>query len=341
MHAGDPDDGSAAHFSGTERCGSIWACPVCASVIRPERASEIQHAVTEHTKQGGALLFLTLTIRHHRTMRLADTLDAVLTCWQKLLRGKAWGTAKDRYGIEGYIRSVEVTVGENGWHPHAHVVLFLSRDITEQEAQQFGDEVHGRWSRYVKAATGAMPTRTHGVDVQRVSGDGRVIAQYLAKLQEDHAGEWDVGAELARSDVKRGRGSSSLVPFELLDPLHAQDEMDDDARRRLWLEYYAATKGRRAITWSRGLKARYDVAERTDEEVIEDVECQPLRWVADGPTYDRVNREAPELLAVALEAAEAGDWAQVGRILGGHAEVIEPPPPPPPLSVIERSSRSR
>lgn len=323
-------EGGSAHFSGTERCGSIWACPVCASVIRPERAQEVQHAVTQHTEQGGALLFVTLTLRHHKGQALADTLDAVLTCWQKMLRGKAWGTTKDRYGIEGYIRSIEVTVGENGWHPHAHVIFFLRDAISEGTAQALGDELHGRWARYVTAATGKTPTRRSGVDVQRVTGDGKVVAQYLAKMQEDHVPggpEWDVGAEMARSDVKRGRGRSSLVPFELLDLSPDRDLGDDDSRRRLWVEYVEATKGRRAITWSRGLKARYAVEDRSDDEIIEDTERAPLRYVADGPAYDRLRRRDPVGLAMVLDAAERDDWAMVERLLPGVAHHVEVPRP--------------
>ena len=38
-------DGQLAHFSGTERCSSVWACPSCSAVIRAERAREISQAV--------------------------------------------------------------------------------------------------------------------------------------------------------------------------------------------------------------------------------------------------------------------------------------------------------
>lgn len=324
------DDGSGpGHFSGTERCGSIWGCPVCASVIRPKRASEIQHAVGKHTEKGGSLLFVTLTLRHHKGQPLAETLDAVLTCWQKMLRGKAWGTTKDRYGITGYIRSIEITLGENGWHPHAHVIMFLTDAISAESAEILGDELHGRWSRYALAATGRMPTRRAGVDVQRVTGDGKVIAQYLGKLQDDKTANWDVGAEMSRSDVKRGRGSGSMVPFELLDKVDPEDEPNsyerweiEDERRRLWVEYAEATKGRRAITWSRGLKKMYGVKERSDADIMKKTESAPLRYVVDGPAYDRARKDGALTLALVLEAAESGDWDAVEQLLpGGHLKL--------------------
>ena len=37
-------EGSPAHWSGLERCGSVSACPVCSAVVRGRRAIEIQTA---------------------------------------------------------------------------------------------------------------------------------------------------------------------------------------------------------------------------------------------------------------------------------------------------------
>lgn len=326
---GMADGGGTAHFSGTERCGSIWACPVCASVIRPQRAAEIGHAVTEHQKAGGQLLFMTLTLRHHKGQDLALTLDTVLTGWQRLLGGKPWQKQKARYGIEGYIRSVEVTWGASaGWHPHIHAIFFLAEPLSETQIQAFGDWVHSKWSEYAYKQTGLMPSRQHGVDVQKVDESGQVIAQYLGKLQDDKSDpkRWDVGAELARGDVKDGH-AENLVPFELLDDFRGEEWQDKDKIRRLWFQYFEATRGRRAITWSRGLKDRYGVNELTDEEIIEETEAQELRYIAPGAVYDGVRRGAPELLAVVLEAAEAGDWEKVIQILPGGLLAPDEPPP--------------
>lgn len=339
VHGGD---GTRAHYSGSERCGSIWACPVCAAVIRAQRAAEIMQAVTAHQEQGGGAVFLTLTLRHRREDPLALTLDAVLSCWRKLLAGRAWGRTRTTYGIEGYIRSIEVTHGlVNGWHPHAHVLLLTKKPLSRTALDALGDDVHDRWARYVEKATGRRPTRLRGVDVQAVDGNGEVLARYLAKVQEDGSGatgsRWDVGAELSRGDVKTG-GNGHHTPMELTDLRSHLPGYSDAERVRLWVEFVTATKGRRAITWSRGLKARYSVAEVTDEEVLDETVASPPAWVADGPTYDRLRGRRAGLLAVALDHAEAGDWATVGDLLGGYGLI---PPAPDPDSVTEVTKKSR
>ena len=344
-------DGSLAHFSGTERCGSIWACPVCSAVIRAERAREITQAVDAHHAAGGSILFVTLTIRHDYTDSLKQSMDAVLGSWRKLLQGSAWAGSKTRYGmrdryrVSGYIRSTEVTHGSSGWHPHLHCLVFCDDHLSDVEASAFGSELHARWARFVERATGKSPTRRHGTDVQRVDADGQVLGNYLAKVQDEgKSGEkkWDASAELARADVKRGR-KDNLVPFELLD---ADLALPLPQRRRLWIEYYEGTKGRRAITWSRGLKDRYGVDDKTDEEVIDETESAPVRWLADGQTYDRVRRDDPLLLAVALEGAEKSNWQLVESILGGmtapspvevsspHGQADRLPPSPPNRSQL-------
>lgn len=315
-------DAGRAHFSGTERCGSIWACPVCAAVIRAERAREIMAAVDAHHAQGGSALFVTLTIKHKRQDALKQSLDAVLGGWRKLLQGRAWvggrnkSGLRDRYGIQGYIRSTEVTYGDNGWHPHIHAIILTENELTDAQAQTFGDEIHGRWSDAAEKITGRRPDRAHGIDVQKIDPEGQVIGQYLSKVQ-DEGKKWGVGAELARTDVKTGRGGQSRVPHEFLD--------DDDEnfpaarRRRLWAEYVRDTKGRRAITWSKGLKDRYDIQEREDDDILEETESATVRWVAYGKGYDRLRRSRDKyLLPMVLEAAEREDWETVGTLLPGY-----------------------
>lgn len=311
-----------AHFSGTERCSSIWACPVCSSVVRAERAREIDQAVNAHHAAGGSALFVTLTIRHKKRDPLKQSLDAVLGSWRKLLQGGAWvGTKRtegmrDRYSVIGYIRSTEITYGENGWHPHIHAVILLNEDLSEDAVQRFGDEVHGHWARHVMKVTGRMPTRKNGVDVQKVDKDGKVIGQYLSKMQDEgtKTEKWGVSAELARTDVKSGRGGS-FVPFELLDRDH---EYSEAQRHALWSEYVEATRGRRAITWSRGLKDLYEVGDMTDEEIIEETESAPARWIAYGKGYDALRRRDAGLLAHVLDLAELEAWTEVAELLPGE-----------------------
>jgi len=298
---------TGAHYSGVERCGSIWSCPVCAAVIRRGRSEEVQEAVTRHEADGGWLLFVTLTLRHKRGDPLALTLNASLEAFRALTAGRRWKAARVEYGIVGQIRASEVTYGQNGWHPHIHALFFVDQLLDDDALARFEGWLHERWVDGVQQAGARLPSKLRAVDVRRSSGDGTVVAQYLSKLQDGAgAATKSIGAEMVRFDFKSGRGGS-LTPFELLDSEHSQDADDDRARRALWWEYFKATKGRRAITWSRGLRELLDMTgsqfDLTDEEILADTVAQEKRYEVPVGAYRRVMNQ-PAILGLILSLVE-------------------------------------
>ncbi|MFT4156731.1 MAG: protein rep [Microbacterium sp.] len=311
-----------AHYSGLERCASVWACPVCAGVIRATRADEIERAALHAQDAGMRLAFMTLTLRHRSEDGLAPSIDVLLGAWRSLQSWRAWKQLAARLGYVGAIRSTEVTYGGNGWHPHSHFLVVFERPLSAAELASFQAEVHALWVRAVEKKGGRLPSREHGVKVQAVDGDGAVLANYLSKVQE-HAGErrTSVGAEIARGDLKRGRGDS-LAPFELLD---AEGPGTEQARA-LWVEFVTATRGRRAFSWTKGLRDRLlpGEEEKTDDELIEEAEAFEPVAVIEARTYDRAFRNNADRLAEALEIAESGDLDR----LAWYVRVAPDPSPP-------------
>lgn len=298
-------DADSAHWSGLERCASIWACPVCSAVIRAERARDVQTAVDRWRETGGHTVMVTLTVRHRVRDALAVGLGAVVTGWQKLMAQKVWRSLKSRHGIAGYVRSVEVTwTRANGWHPHVHALLFLERDLTPVEAAALQAAIFDVWSRIVVRLGARRPDAKHGVVITRGA------AQYVAKVQEhDRA-----GVEMTRFDLKRSRTAAGFMPFELLDV----EGGDAPRAEALWSEYVEATTGRRAITWSRGLRDLLSLDEDlTDDQVIEQAERAALRVLIDGEQYDRRLRNAPGAAAAVLELLEDGNVELAAALAGG------------------------
>src|SRR5699024_7689860 len=169
VHAG-PD--CSAHFSGLERCGSVWACPVCAAVIRAGRADEIGRAWDKHVEEGGSGLFVTLTLRHRKADGLASTLDVLLNAWRRVQTWAAWrGSAtstgwKKRLGIRGIIRATEVTHGANGWHPHSHLLILTDGEVSADEREAFTAWLAGAWTRAASKLGVRVPSKERGVDVR-------------------------------------------------------------------------------------------------------------------------------------------------------------------------------
>lgn len=117
-----------AGMTGVQQCGSTWACPVCAEKIQRHRSREIREALETATERGWVIGFLTFTVSHRRRDDLAEVWDAIAVAWRAMTggAGPAWARDRDRYGIEGYVRLTETTVGANGWHVHVHALVFLN-----------------------------------------------------------------------------------------------------------------------------------------------------------------------------------------------------------------------
>lgn len=228
--------GGRTHARGIQRCRSVGSCPACAATIRGVRARDIEAAVEAAHAVGLQVWFLTLTVPHSAGDDLGGTLDRLRDFWRRMQQGTRYRQLRDTMGMRGSVRAFEVTWSEaNGWHPHLHVLLF-SRAMYVQplvdcwRAVWQADGIGDRWVPRVSA------------DVRRVKR-GSGAASYLAKV--DMA--WGVGVELARSDLKRGRG---LNPPQLLE-LASTGEYDSVQR---WIEFERGTKALRWIEWSRGLR---------------------------------------------------------------------------------------
>lgn len=247
-----------AHYSGVETCSSIWACPVCSAKIRNTRAEEISAAAAGWDLAANSVYMVTLTAPHDLGMKLGALLPVIADSFRSVISGRPWLRLKKQLGIVGTIRSVEITHGRNGWHPHLHVLVFAEGDRGAEGLAQLAFHFREKWKRAITAAGYREPGELHGVVVERCYSAAEAGA-YIAKAQDGKS----PGNELARADLKRG-GNGHRTPFEIIEDFRWTGDSEDLA---LWHVYERATKGHQAITWSAGLKKLLLTADRTDEEI--------------------------------------------------------------------------
>jgi hypothetical protein len=302
-------DGSA-YYCDVQTCGSIWCCPVDAARIRQRRSLEIEAAAVQHLAGEGSLGFMTGTLPHQRGDALADSLGDCMAAWKWMQQHRAWRDLRGDIGLVGQIRATEVTFGAwHGWHPHHHLALFAAGGV---EWDQVRDVVAPLWGDAVERLGRKRPGDQVGLTLAGVElvKDGQEIARYLGKLQ-DHYGEAStLGREMSRSDLKKGR-KRSRTPFEIA-AVAVQGVVPE---LPLWWEYEQATKGRRAMEWSRGLKARFDVEDLADDDLAKaDVDGESLGIVT-APEYALLVRSRQETHL--LDLAEEGGGAAVHAFLAG------------------------
>lgn len=233
-----------AHFRNLTLCGSVWMCPVCASNIAEIRRCELDRAIVVARERGWIVALETLTARHYRDYALRPLLSSLLEARRAFVSGRLRVEASGVYGLLGRVTSLEATrTLEHGWHPHFHSLLFFAAaaDLRAYEAR-----MADAWVRVLRRM--GLDGNGYAYKLQPTYG---AVADYVSKWGHEPAyAPWGVAAELTKWHVKRGRLSSSMTPFQLL-----QASQDIPEAGSLFQEYAGAFKGRHQLQWSRGLRA--------------------------------------------------------------------------------------
>ena len=255
-----------AHYSNLQRCGSVWHCPVCASIITEKRRAEIKQAIDKHN---GGLYMLTLTFPHYR----GDNLKALLSGLELAL-SRFFGVRKaksifDQMGKIGHIRALEVTHGKNGWHPHFHLLIFTKQELRSDYDTSPLLEL---WQNACRLAKLPIPNDKYGLNWKKGDYSG-----YVSK--------WGIDNEIAKGHLKSGKnGNATAWDLLKLSMLEGGEQFG-----KLFQEFAISFKGRRQLVWSRGLKAMFSIDNKTDEELAEETEKTSV-------DFDTVERQFFDLL---------------------------------------------
>jgi hypothetical protein len=299
-----------AFFSGLQTCGSVWQCPVCAAKISERRRVEVLAAMTAWKAQGGTVNMLTLTCPHQRTDDLEELLVKQAKALNYFWMDRQVKAVFKEMGNIGHIKATEGTHGRlspynNGWHPHYHVLTFDGSgvDLARFDKAQMTDwqvRFYLRWANACKLAGLGTPSYQHGLKLD----DGSNAFQYISK--------WGLEHEITKGHTKKA--ISGETPFDLLRALQA-DPTDRQAAA-LFIEFATVFKGKRQLRWSKGLKARFAVEEKTDDQISEEKDdfAQVLGLLTIGQWRDVLAVEGRGPL---LSAAARGGWPSVAAYLVG------------------------
>lgn len=264
-------DGSQ-RTSGVLSCGSVWACPVCSQRICSHRAEELKTCVREW--KAGTVLMLSLTVRHALGHNLRRVRKGVAGAWRRIWQGRKAAHLRAMFHVKHHVRALEVTHGENGWHPHLHVLMFCTAEAKPEALEYLREQ----WIAAVEAELGSehAPDWSHGVVLTPGGAGG-----YLAKL----------GLEVTHHHTKSAR-RSSRTPWDIaLDAVNG-----DEKSAALWRSYCRDMKGARQLTWSRGMRRFFGLGARdSDAAVVErdDRAGGSLLAEWEGLAWDRCCREEP------------------------------------------------
>jgi len=248
---------NSASFRNLISCGSVWVCPVCSAKVTERRREELLTALAKNDNYHYYLV--TYTLGHKKYDFLTVLLDRLAYAIGRTKAGCRWQKFREYIGYVGTISTLEVTFNPkyNGWHPHYHMLLITEKNIREKEIKEYFSSI------YIKALNkiGGYATEEIAVDVQ------------YAREKEEAAGyilKWGVMEEVTRSHIKKA-GGGGFSAFELLD---IAEETGEFWAIEAFKEFAEATKGKRLLSFSKGLNSILGIKDRKDEVIAEEEEEQ-------------------------------------------------------------------
>jgi hypothetical protein len=243
--------GESFSFGGLMHCGSVWICPVCASIITEFRRQELKQAHISALAQGLSILMLTLTVPHYAKDSLEDVLEGEKKALRKFKNSKAYKKIMEGIGLVGNIRTLEVTYGVNGWHPHFHILQFTRSELSDQELSSLSEILLSLWQKAC-VSSGLPCPNNHGLDLV----NGTWASAYVSK--------WGMEEEMTKGHLKQGVKEGHVSPFGLLDQYA---EGDKNAGRK-FQEFAKVFKGKRQLVWSKGLRELLKVGNQIPDDQI-------------------------------------------------------------------------
>lgn len=326
----------AAGYAGLATCGSVWSCPVCSAKIAAHRKTELHAVLDWALAEGLHVSMLTLTQRHHSGQSLELLWDALSYAWGRVTSGAGWRDFKEQMGLCGFVKAVEVTHGMHGWHVHQHVLvlseknpqtapLYRYRKVRGKNERRVtsietpAGFIGNRWKRALAAKGIDFIADSGGLD-WRVArpGDARELGDYIAKLGGA------TGAALRAAKTAEGVAKEATLgqfkkakrgnrtPFQILGDIGLLGLSEDVA---LWQEYERVSRGRRAMSWSQGLRQMAQLGdELTDEEIAAQEEGDRDLAVFDNSVWrEYVYPVAVTLLEIVETGGDAALYAYLDR----------------------------
>lgn len=285
---------NSARFHGTTTCRNPWFCPVCAPKVMAARSTDIACAIDAlKTWHHQSACMITLTIPHTKDMSCKDTFNILQTAWRKFTRennanylskyklkstGEVKYYKKDRGAyanfkcdlqIVHHIKTWEFTYGDNGFHPHMHILYWVPdklfnkiKDYEEKLLDKWWYEIKKETLRYY-AAKGVDTTKIekHFDDNHKYPKDGH-RSLYISKDNQGNIRKVTSSHYLAgwQSDIEMSRGMEYKKAGHGIEGHYAmhqilQKAIDEPDKADFWfhlyLDYMCTVQGRRRMEFSK------------------------------------------------------------------------------------------
>jgi len=244
-----------AKIEGIAHDHNTWVCPVCSLKIAVKRAGELRTLAYKAKKRDLELYHLTITMGHEEWEHLAPMLKEMDYC-----RGRFWRNGTIRRIMKQYFKGRRVSVLEimrgmddlsNGWHPHLHILLIGEKGIDIEAIEKTMSDA------WIDCLESIGRKGREGIALKIKPCED--IEDYLTKIP----------CEIALGNVTKHGHGVHMSFFQMVNYALGFPALREEIEP-LIVEYYQATRYRKQLEWSRGLKDEFEIKEKSDEELCEE-----------------------------------------------------------------------
>lgn len=252
------------HYGNVQRCGSIWTCPVCAKKITEARRDELQRGVSSWRSEGHYAYLMSLTFSHHQGQPLSFLFEGQRKALKKFYETTRVQAIFKEIGVKFKIKSLEVTYGQNGWHPHNHILLLSTKYLGISAFCEAEKELSELWIKACVRSGLDAPSMKYGLDLR----DGSYAEKYISK--------WGLEHEMTKGHIKKGR-NGGYTPFDLLQLSISEEKVHAREASKLWQEFGISSKRKRQLEWSRGAKDYLGLKDVDDQDIVDQTDKESIQ----------------------------------------------------------------
>ena len=207
-------------------CGNRWSCPLCS----PYLLAESQYRIERLLQSVPTVAYLTFSVADEAGPPRSRSLDPILKTWSAAFSTGSWmSDFRERAGLVGWVRTVEVTFPEGGFHPHIHAA-FLFRSGTH------GTSLEALIQRWLASAAREGIRASHKAQKGYYVARGKRRAKVAYYLCEQNT-------------IRQSRNGKGRTPGDLIHNVAVTGDADDLG---LLLGFHEAVAGKRKLSTSRG-----------------------------------------------------------------------------------------
>lgn len=250
-------------FHGAVACGNIWTCPICYLKAANKRGEIIKTYFASKLQQDYKLLFMTFTIQHHANSDLKKLRSDLSAIFRKTFQGRKVDKYTNKLGGQKlYVKFLEVTHGNAGFHPHYHVVFV-------HKARHAGFAALSIYAHFFKEARKlGYELSTKGIDYTNTTNEGFAAEQIASYLQKELT-------HLINKKAKNRYSTRSM--FELLSDILKSDllktgETSDSIQKDIETYQKYAIGIKNACMFTKDKETGKDIKETLDSLALETLE---------------------------------------------------------------------